>query len=144
MGAASALWRATGMTAKDLGKSMGEVIAKWDITSPANEHALHFYRAGPAGIRPTKAFSQDCRSGDTDREGGGLAVLFGNIAGDNIAIDIPGRKIAVDISDEELNAKPWKPASRVRKVSLALKAYALLATSADKGAVRNAAILEDE
>jgi dihydroxy-acid dehydratase len=33
--------------------------------------------------------------------------------------------------------------SRVRKVSLALKAYALLATSADKGAVRDASKLED-
>ena len=264
-----------------LGKSIGEVIDEWDITNPANEHALHFYRAGPAGIRTTKAFSQDCRypTVDNDREGGcirsrdnafseegGLAVLFGNIAedgcivktagvdesihvfngrsriyesqdeavaailadevvagevvviryegpkggpgmqemlypttylkakglgkqcalitdgrfsggtsglsighcspeaasgggialieeGDSITIDIPERKIGVDISDEELqarrermqeSAKPWKPASRQRKVSTALKAYALLATSADMGAVRNAAMLQDE
>lgn len=264
-----------------LGKSIGEVIDEWDITNPANEHALHFYRAGPAGIRTTKAFSQDCRypTVDNDREGGcirsrdnafseegGLAVLFGNITedgcivktagvdesihvfngrsriyesqdeavaailadevvagdvvviryegpkggpgmqemlypttylkakglgkqcalitdgrfsggtsglsighcspeaasgggialieeGDSITIDIPERKIGVDISDEELqarrermqeSAKPWKPASRQRKVSTALKAYALLATSADMGAVRNAAMLQDE
>tara|TARA_R110000868_G_scaffold174705_7_gene411565 strand:- start:9 stop:1457 length:1449 start_codon:yes stop_codon:yes gene_type:complete len=263
-----------------LGKTIGEVISEWDITDPANEYALEFYKAGPAGIRTTKAFSQNCRypTADTDREKGcirgrahayseegGLAVLFGNIAedgcivktagvdesihkftgrarifesqddavaailadkviagdvvviryegpkggpgmqemlypttylkakglgkkcalitdgrfsggtsglsighcspeaasgggialvveGDSITIDIPGRKIGVDISDAELqtrraameqSAKPWKPATRQRKVSLALKAYALLATSADKGAVRNAAMLED-
>jgi dihydroxy-acid dehydratase len=263
-----------------LGKSLGEVLAQWDITNPANEDALHFYRAGPAGIRTTEAFSQNCRypTADTDRtngcirsrdhafsEEGGLAVLFGNIAekgcivktagvdesihvftgrariyesqddavrailadeviagdvvviryegpkggpgmqemlypttylkakglgkecalitdgrfsggtsglsighcspeaasgggiglieeGDTILIDIPARKIAVDITDSELQSrreamdkspKPWKPATRQRKVSLALKAYALLATSADKGAVRDASKLED-
>ena len=261
-----------------LGKTMGEVISEWDILNPANQQALDFYRAGPAGIRTTKAFSQDCRypTADTDRENGcirdrahafseegGLAVLFGNIAengcivktagvdesihkftgrarifesqdeavdailgdkvvagdvvviryegpkggpgmqemlypttylkakglgkkcalitdgrfsggtsglsighcspeaasgggiglveeGDSITIDIPARKIGVDISEAELQArrekmnasdKPWKPATRVRKVSLALKAYALLATSADKGAVRDASML---
>ena len=263
-----------------LGKTIGEVIAEWDITDPANESALEFYKAGPAGIRTTKAFSQNCRypSADTDRENGcirnranafseegGLAVLFGNIAengcivktagvdesihkftgrariyesqddavkailddqviagdvvviryegpkggpgmqemlypttylkakglgkvcalitdgrfsggtsglsighcapeaasgggiglveeGDTILIDIPARKIGIDISDQILQTrrekmdaseKPWKPVSRVRKVSLALKAYALLATSADKGAVRDASKLED-
>ena len=55
------------------------------------------------------------------------------------------------MSDEELasrraeqQAKGWKPAqARPRKVSSALKAYALLATSADKGAVRNLALLGD-
>jgi len=263
-----------------LGKTIGEVITEWDITNPANEHALEFYKAGPAGIRTTKAFSQNCRypSADTDRENGcirnranafseegGLAVLFGNIAengcivktagvdesihkftgrarifesqdeavksilddkvvagdvviiryegpkggpgmqemlypttylkakglgkacalitdgrfsggtsglsighcapeaasgggiglveeGDTILIDIPARKIDIDISDQVLQTrrekmdaseKPWKPVSRVRKVSLALKAYAFLATSADKGAVRDASKLED-
>jgi dihydroxy-acid dehydratase len=34
-------------------------------------------------------------------------------------------------------------ARRARKVTSALKAYALLATSADKGAVRNTALLGD-
>ena len=39
--------------------------------------------------------------------------------------------------------KGWKPAQpRARKVSTALKAYALLATSADKGAVRDKALLD--
>ncbi|NGM44004.1 dihydroxy-acid dehydratase [Rhodobacter sp. SGA-6-6] len=64
--------------------------------------------------------------------------------GDMIDIDIPGRKISLRVSDAELaarraeqDAKGWKPAApRSRKVTTALKAYALLATSADKGAVR--------
>ena len=64
--------------------------------------------------------------------------------GDMIDIDIPGRKIGLRVSDAELaarragqDAKGWKPeAPRSRKVSTALKAYALLATSADRGAVR--------
>ena len=43
----------------------------------------------------------------------------------------------------EQAAKGWKPAQpRPRKVSAALKAYALLATSADKGAVRDKALLD--
>ena len=39
--------------------------------------------------------------------------------------------------------KAGSPPPRARKVTTALKAYALLATSADKGAVRNKAMLED-
>lgn len=65
--------------------------------------------------------------------------------GDSILIDIPNRTINVEISDEEMakrraaqDTKGWKPAKpRERKVSAALKAYAMLATSADKGAVRD-------
>ncbi len=64
--------------------------------------------------------------------------------GDMIDIDIPGRTISLRVSDADLakrraeqDAKGWKPEkARPRKVSAALKAYALLATSADKGAVR--------
>ena len=71
--------------------------------------------------------------------------------GDRIRIDIPNRTINVLVSDEELarrrkeqEAKGWKPAqSRPRKVSAALKAYGLLATSADKGAVRDLSLLGD-
>ncbi len=71
--------------------------------------------------------------------------------GDRIRIDIPNRSINVLLSDEELarrreaqNAKGWKPAKpRPRKVSQALKAYAKLVMSADKGAVRDPALLED-
>ncbi len=70
--------------------------------------------------------------------------------GDRIRIDIPNRTINVLVSDEELaqrraeqDAKGWKPAQpRPRKVSAALKAYAKLVTSADKGAVRDVSLLD--
>ncbi len=263
-----------------LGTSVQNVLSAWDITNPANEQAIEFYRAGPAGIRTTQAFSQDCRydSVDDDREAGctrslehaysqdgGLAVLFGNIAekgcivktagvdesihvfngkakvfesqddavngilndevqagdaviiryegpkggpgmqemlyptsylkskglgkacalitdgrfsggtsglsighcspeaasggalglvkdGDPISIDIPNRSINLMIDDAELEArraqmnesdKPWQPVDRIRPVSTALKTYALLATSADMGAVRDTTKLPD-
>ena len=263
-----------------LGGTVGEVISQWDITQGNNEQADTFYRAGPAGIRTTKAFSQDCRwpDADADRENGcirsidhaysqegGLAVLFGNLAedgcivktagvdesihkftgrariyesqddavaailgdevvegdvviiryegpkggpgmqemlyptsylkskglgkacalitdgrfsggtsglsighcspeaasgggiglveeGDTIEIDIPNRTINMLVSDEDLSArrdamnnseKPWKPVNRHREISLSLKTFALLATSADKGAVRDPSKLED-
>jgi len=79
---------------------------------------------------------------------GGAIGLVQN--GDSILIDIPNRRIDVEISDEELaqrrteqDKKGWKPAQpRERKVSAALKAYALLATSADKGAVRDLSMLD--
>ncbi len=69
--------------------------------------------------------------------------------GDRIRIDIRARRIDVLVSEEVLakrrliqDQKGWKPSEvRNRKVSPALKAYALLATSADKGAVRNRALL---
>ena len=65
--------------------------------------------------------------------------------GDRIRIDIPARRIdllvdaaALDARRAEQDALGWKPrAERPRKVTGALKAYALLATSADKGAVRD-------
>jgi len=70
--------------------------------------------------------------------------------GDKVLIDMPNRSINLLVSDEELAArraeqdkKGWKPVEvRPRKVTTALKAYALLATSADKGAVRNKAMLD--
>ncbi|SEA69525.1 dihydroxy-acid dehydratase [Alkalimonas amylolytica] len=81
--------------------------------------------------------------------GGAIALVQ---EGDRIEIDIPGRKIAIAISDEELaerraameakGAKAWKPLDRQRVVSNALKAYAMLASSADKGAVRDLSKLE--
>ena len=84
--------------------------------------------------------------------GGGNIALIRN--GDIIRIDIPNRSINVALSDEELHqrrqemeakgTKAWKPAeSRPRKVSASLKAYAMLATSADKGAVRDLTILDN-
>ncbi len=79
---------------------------------------------------------------------GGAIGLVRN--GDIIRIDIPNRTIDVLLSDEELAARRaeqdqlgWKPvAERPRKVSAALKAYAKLATSADKGAVRDLSQLD--
>ena len=78
-------------------------------------------------------------------EGGAIGLVR---TGDTIEIDIPGRRIHLAVSDAELekrraeeNAKgdkAWKPTEeRGRVVSKALRAYALMATSADKGAVRD-------
>ncbi|GAL27343.1 dihydroxy-acid dehydratase [Vibrio variabilis] len=260
-----------------LGLTMEEQLSQYDIMLTDSEEVKSFYRAGPAGIRTTQAFSQDCRwdTLDDDRENGcirtkenaysqdgGLAVLKGNIAldgcivktagvdesilkfqgpavvfesqedavdgilggkvkagdvvviryegpkggpgmqemlypttylksmglgkecalltdgrfsggtsglsighaspeaanggtiglvkdGDMINIDIPNREITLVVSEDELAARRaeqdklgWKPADRERTVSLALKAYANLATSADKGAVRDKSKLE--
>jgi dihydroxy-acid dehydratase len=80
---------------------------------------------------------------------GGTIGLVRN--GDRIRIDIPARRIDVLLDDATLAARRaeqdalgWKPReARPRKVTGALKAYALLATSADKGAVRDLAKLED-
>jgi dihydroxy-acid dehydratase len=263
-----------------LGTTLADVIAKYDIKVTDDEAVKKFYRAGPAGIRTTKAFSQDCRwdTLDDDRENGcirsienafstegGLAVLSGNIAvdgcvvktagvsddnlvftgpahvfesqdaavagildgkvvagevvviryegpkggpgmqemlypttylksmglgkacalltdgrfsggtsglsighvspeagsggtialveqGDIIDIDIPNRSIQLNVSEEELvkrranmeakGKNAWQPLDRVRPISYALKNYAMLATSADKGAVRNRDLLD--
>ena len=79
------------------------------------------------------------------------AASGGNIGlindGDLISIDIPSRTIDIKISDAELATRraameakgkaAWKPVNRDRFVSVALRAYANLATSADKGAVRD-------
>ncbi len=259
--------------------TLAAALDTWDVARQPAEDVQTFYRAGPAGVRSTKAFSQSCRYDtlDTDRiagcirdvahaysADGGLAVLFGNLAergcivktagvdksiltfsgpavvlesqdaaveailggqvkpgdvvviryegprggpgmqemlyptsylkskglgkvcalitdgrfsggtaglsighvspeaaeggaiglvqtGDRIVIDIPNRVVRVEVSDEELarrragqDARGWKPAApRARKVSQALRAYAKLVTSADKGAVRNVEMLED-
>ncbi|HML81923.1 MAG TPA: dihydroxy-acid dehydratase [Thiomonas arsenitoxydans] len=259
--------------------SLAAALDTWDVARQPSDDVQTFYRAGPAGVRSTQAFSQSCRYDtlDTDRTNGcirdvahaystdgGLAVLFGNLAergcivktagvdksiltfsgpavvlesqdaaveailggqvkpgdvvviryegprggpgmqemlyptsylkskglgkvcalitdgrfsggtaglsighvspeaaeggaiglvrtGDRIVIDIPNRLVRVDVSDDELarrraeqDARGWKPAApRARKVSQALKAYAKLVTSADKGAVRDANLLDD-
>ncbi|WP_092768005.1 dihydroxy-acid dehydratase [Acinetobacter sp. DSM 11652] len=75
-------------------------------------------------------------------EGGAIALVED---GDRIEIDIPNRTIHLAVADDVLaarrevqEAKGWKPAKeRPRKVSKALKAYAMHATSAAKGAVRD-------
>ena len=77
---------------------------------------------------------------------GGLIGLVRS--GDIIDIDIPRRSISVRLSDEEIERRraeeeargedAWTPhVDRPRKVSAALRAYAMLATSADLGAVRD-------
>ena len=76
---------------------------------------------------------------------GGLIALVAD--GDRIEIDIPKRSIRLAVSDDVLAKRraaqeargkdAWKPAQpRKRKVSTALRAYAAMATSAAKGAVR--------
>ncbi|MFI2607224.1 dihydroxy-acid dehydratase [Kitasatospora sp. NPDC018619] len=65
--------------------------------------------------------------------------------GDTIAIDIPGRRISLEVPEEVLAerrraleaAGGYRPKNRDRQVSQALRAYAAMATSADKGAVRD-------
>ncbi|MEG6474466.1 dihydroxy-acid dehydratase [Enterobacter roggenkampii] len=258
-----------------LGLSLPESLNQYDVMLTKDDAVKKMFRAGPAGIRTTQAFSQDCRwdTLDDDRaEGcirslehayskdGGLAVLYGNFAengcivktagvddsilkftgpakvyesqdeavdailggkvvegdvvviryegpkggpgmqemlypttflksmglgkacalitdgrfsggtsglsighvspeaasggniaiiedGDLIEIDIPNRGIQLKLSDREIAArreaqeargdKAWTPKDRQREVSFALRAYASLATSADKGAVRD-------
>ena len=76
--------------------------------------------------------------------GGGAIGLVKN--GDPILIDIPNRVIKIEITSEELNnrrkeeeakgADAFKPVNRNRVVSKALKAYASMVSSADKGAIR--------
>ena len=264
-----------------LGLSLAELLEAYDVTRSASALVKDFYRAGPAGIRTTKAFSQDCRWPDLDvdrqdgcirskehaySQDGGLAVLSGNLAlngcivktagvdesnlvfsgpakvfesqddavaailggevkagdvvviryegpkggpgmqemlyptsylksmglgkacalitdgrfsggtsglsighvspeaaaggniglvenGDLINIHIPERRIEIAISEAELTKRraamvakgkaAWKPLARERVVSYALKAYAMLATSADMGAVRDRSKLEE-
>lgn len=263
------------------GANLGEVIARYDASKEDNTAARTFYRAGPAGIRTTKAMSQDYRWQEMDldreqgcirsvehafRQDGGLAVLYGNLApngcivksagvsddmlvfkgtarvfesqddavegilggqvqkgdvvviryegpkggpgmqemlyptsylksmaldkdcalitdgrfsggtsgfsvghvspeaasggaialvedGDEVVLDIPNRGINLSLSQQQLEARAqkqqqrgkdaYKPLNRNRPVTAALKAYALLATSADKGAVRDLEKLEE-
>ncbi|MDH5490313.1 MAG: dihydroxy-acid dehydratase, partial [Rhodospirillaceae bacterium] len=83
-------------------------------------------------------------------EGGAIGLVE---EGDIIKIDIPKRSISVDVSNDELakrrkamdakGAKAWKPEKhRPRKVTAALRAYAAMATSADRGAVRDVSQVE--
>jgi len=66
--------------------------------------------------------------------------------GDEIEIDVNSRSITLNVADDvlaerrakmEASERPWQPKNRERKVSAALKAYAAMATSADRGAVRD-------
>ena len=88
-----------------LGTSMQEQLAKYDIMQTQDGDIEQFFRAGPAGIRTTQAFSQDTRwkTLDRDREhgcirakthaysqDGGLAVLKGNLAENGCIVKTAG------------------------------------------------------
>ncbi len=75
---------------------------------------------------------------------GGLIGLVED--GDEIEIDVHSRLIRLNVPDEVLAARrdamlaserPWQPVARDRAVSPALQAYAAMAASADRGAVRD-------
>lgn len=88
------------------GKTIGEFIGEWDITSDTVlPEAVELFHAAPGGVRTTKAYSQSVRwdTLDTDREkgcirsvehaytkDGGLAVLFGNLAPDGAIVKTAG------------------------------------------------------
>ncbi len=82
-------------------------------------------------------------------EGGAIGLV---VEGDMIDIDIPNRKISLRISDDELQQRRdtmdakgsdgWKAGPRPRNVTPALRAYAAMATSAAKGAVRDVSQVE--
>jgi len=115
----------------------------------------------PTSYLKSMGLGKDCALVTDGRFSGGTSGLSighvspeaankGNIAlvknGDVIEIDIPNRAINISITDEELETRrkqmeakgeqAWKPVSRKRQISQALKIYASLATSADQGAVR--------
>ncbi|GAA3179233.1 hypothetical protein GCM10020255_072330 [Rhodococcus baikonurensis] len=74
---------------------------------------------------------------------GGVIGLVQN--GDQVRIDVASRTLEILVDDDVLaerrakmdaSERPWQPVDRQRTVTTALRAYAALATSADKGAVR--------
>ncbi|WP_127145638.1 dihydroxy-acid dehydratase [Pelagibacterium montanilacus] len=121
----------------------------------------------PTSYLKSKGLGADCALLTDGRFSGGTSGLsIGHVSpeaaqggaiglveqGDTIEIDIPNRTINLLVSDAELirrreemdsrGADAWKPLEkRKRKITTALKAYAMLASSADKGAVR---VLPDE
>jgi dihydroxy-acid dehydratase len=120
----------------------------------------------PTSYLKSKGLGKQCALVTDGRFSGGTAGLsIGHVSpeaaaggaiglvrdGDRIRIDIPRRAIDVLVDEAELqrrrteqDARGWKPAQpRQRRVSAALKAYAKLAMSADKGAVRDLSQLGD-
>lgn len=88
-----------------LGLSLPETLARYDIMVTDDAAVKSMYAAGPAGIRTTQVFSQECRwpSLDDDRQegcirarefaysqDGGLTVLYGNIAEDGCIVKTAG------------------------------------------------------
>jgi len=116
----------------------------------------------PTSYLKSKGLGKDCALITDGRFSGGTSGLsIGHISpeaaeggtiglveeGDTIEIDIPNRRIEVKVSDDELaerrrrmeakGEQAWQPVDRDRAVSQALQAYALLTTSAARGAVRD-------
>ncbi|MBT6428597.1 MAG: dihydroxy-acid dehydratase [Rhodospirillaceae bacterium] len=88
-----------------LGDTLGDTLAMWDIRQTNSEDVQNFYRAAPGRIRSIAAFSQDSYYDDLDRDreagcirdvahahsaDGGLAVLYGNLAGDGCIVKSAG------------------------------------------------------
>ena len=110
----------------------------------------------PTSYLKSKHLDKDCALITDGRFSGGTSGLsIGHVSpeaasggeigiirdGDMIDIDIPSRSISLRISDEELASRlaAWhdhRPRNRDRVVPLSLKAYSLLVSSADQGAVR--------
>ena len=110
----------------------------------------------PTSYLKSKHLDKDCALITDGRFSGGTSGLsIGHVSpeaasggeigiirdGDTIDIDIPSRSISLRISDEELAARlaAWhdrRPLNRDRIVPQSLKAYSLLVSSADQGAVR--------
>ena len=121
----------------------------------------------PTSYLKSRGLGRDCALLTDGRFSGGTSGLsIGHISpeaaaggaigliedGDIVRIDIPARRIEVLLDDAALaerrramearGAAAWQPTkARPRKVSKALQAYARMATSADKGAVRNVDLL---
>jgi dihydroxy-acid dehydratase len=85
--------------------TLGDAIDTWDVMGPRRAAVDEFYRAAPGGVRTAEPFSQRTRYAalDVDRErgairrlehafslDGGLAVLFGNIAGEGSIVKTAG------------------------------------------------------
>ena len=119
----------------------------------------------PTSYLKSKGLGKECALVTDGRFSGGTSGLsIGHISpeaasggliglvrtGDTIEIDIPNRTINLAVDDAELerrrisqDAAGWQPAKpRPRQVSTALRAYAAMATSADRGAVRDLSLLD--
>jgi dihydroxy-acid dehydratase len=85
--------------------TLGEALARWDVTRSGDEGAQELYRAAPGGVRTTEPFSQSRRYPELDldraagvirdaahafSQDGGLAVLYGNLAPDGCIVKTAG------------------------------------------------------
>jgi len=116
----------------------------------------------PTSYLKSKKLGADCALITDGRFSGGTSGLsIGHVSpeaasggaiglveeGDLIRIDIPGRSVDLVVDDAELarrrtamqerGSAAWCPGKRERVVSRALEAYAMMVTSADRGAVRD-------